>query len=454
MPFKPNYSLLYTSATLHTPVRRIEDPEVSNPDLDKPVVPISVGNLVDFSDDFISDPILKLPNFYELARHRPLIFTVDGLFAYGALRLTEGFILIGPVRFDTPVYYKHRVSLKDLAITELPEDFNYWIKSIPLTSFESFIAIMLLLVNERKEGTSDSPFYTKDDILAKNCIDEETTAILEAHLTESVFNKREDLFVHNPFNHELRETHCIETGNYEGLRQVLSETFTGRYGKLGFDPIRQEINIGIVTITIASRAAIRGGVHFEEAFYLSDMAIQKMEQCHDVETIKRIYVDAEFHYCSLVNEINQRKAKAGNKTKPDSKQNTGGDQNPAPRVENRNISRCKDYVHAHLHGKLSVAEIANAIGLEANYLSALFKKEEGITLKSYIMKEKMRLVKNLLTYSKYSYTKITYYLGFSSQSHLGREFKKETGMTMKQYRETYAKEDFIKEAAENEGDWE
>lgn len=35
------------------------------------------------------------------------------------------------------------------------------------------------------------------------------------------------------------------------------------------------------------------------------------------------------------------------------------------------------------------------------------------------------------------------YLGFSSQSHLGAEFKKATGMTLKEFRDANAREDFV-----------
>ena len=50
------------------------------------------------------------------------------------------------------------------------------------------------------------------------------------------------------------------------------------------------------------------------------------------------------------------------------------------------------------------------------------------------------LTKNLLTYSPYSYIEIATYLGFSSQSHLGKVFKKYTDMTLRQYRERYGRE--------------
>ena len=50
------------------------------------------------------------------------------------------------------------------------------------------------------------------------------------------------------------------------------------------------------------------------------------------------------------------------------------------------------------------------------------------------------LTKNLLTYSPYSYIEIATYLGFSSQSHMGKVFKKYTDMTLRQYRERYGRE--------------
>lgn len=40
-------------------------------------------------------------------------------------------------------------------------------------------------------------------------------------------------------------------------------------------------------------------------------------------------------------------------------------------------------------------------------------------------------------HSPYSYIEIATYLGFSSQGHLGKVFKKYTGMTMRQYLEKY-----------------
>ena len=93
-----------------------------------------------------------------------------------------------------------------------------------------------------------------------------------------------------------------------------------------------------------------------------------------------------------------------------------------------------DYVFTHLHSKLTVQEVADALHVHPGYLSNVFSKQEGQALYQFILTQKMEQVKNLLTYSDFSFGEIANYLGFASQSHLGTQFKKLTGMTLKEYR--------------------
>ncbi|MDO4492142.1 MAG: helix-turn-helix transcriptional regulator, partial [Lachnospiraceae bacterium] len=92
-----------------------------------------------------------------------------------------------------------------------------------------------------------------------------------------------------------------------------------------------------------------------------------------------------------------------------------------------------------LHERISVESIADELGYHPDYLSHLFKETQGIGLSQFIVREKITRARNLLVYSEYSYSEIASYLGFSSQSHFGAHFKKLTGYTPRQYRETYGK---------------
>ena len=245
----------------------------------------------------------------------------------------------------------------------------------------------------------------------------------------------ENGIVHNPHNAEIREYAAVERGDVEELRRIRAENYDHRRGKLSDDPVRQEIDIGIVVVTLSRIAAARGGVSEEACFCLSDATIQEMEKCTDIPTIVHLYRTTEFYYCMMAREVQKSRRESGT----------------AQEIQdNLHISRCKNYVFSHLNTRITVRQIANAIGLEPNYLSALFHKCERITLKQYILREKIQLAQNMLVYSPYSYVEIANYLGFSSQSHLGEQFRRVTGLTLRQYRQQYGKEDFIYEIVKQE----
>ena len=249
-------------------------------------------------------------------------------------------------------------------------------------------------------------------------------------LYKTVFENVEQGITHNPYSHERMERDCIRTGDVEGLRTLLETSFPGRYGKISEDPVRQAINHGIVSVTLSSRAAIDGGLHYETAFYLSDICIQRLDRCRTVESADAIHRGSQILYAELVRELNNER------------------DHKAPPKENLHVSRCKDYIFAHVYEKITVKEIADAVGLDANYLSSLFKRCEKMTLSQFIMNEKIRLARNMLTYSDYSYSEIAANLGFCSQSHLGSEFKKYTGMTLRAYRDANTIDDFVRASME------
>ena len=209
------------------------------------------------------------------------------------------------------------------------------------------------------------------------------------------------------------------------LEKTMAEDYNGTIGTLARTRLRNCQNLAIVLITLASRAAMEGGILPEVAYSLSDAYIQKVEDMNIPSAAVQLAKEAEFHYASLVHEYK-----------------TAREADNARCSQDFRINQCKGYIFSHLHGKLSTSDIAAAMHMSPNYLSNLFKKEEGITITDYILNEKIKLVENMLMYSHYSYSIIATYLGFSPQSHLGRQFKQKTGMTLQQYRRKYGKKDF------------
>lgn len=97
-----------------------------------------------------------------------------------------------------------------------------------------------------------------------------------------------------------------------------------------------------------------------------------------------------------------------------------------------------NYVQHHISEAITTEAIAKHLYLSRPYLSAKFKKETGMSLTDFILKEKTEEAKRLLCYSEKSLLNISNYLGFSSQGHFSRVFKKYSGYAPSEYRDKYA----------------
>jgi YesN/AraC family two-component response regulator len=68
-----------------------------------------------------------------------------------------------------------------------------------------------------------------------------------------------------------------------------------------------------------------------------------------------------------------------------------------------------------------------------NRLSKNFSKNFGKTIERYSLLLKVERVKELIESSKLNFSEIAFALGYQNLSSLSRQFKKETGMTLKDY---------------------
>ena len=80
--------------------------------------------------------------------------------------------------------------------------------------------------------------------------------------------------------------------------------------------------------------------------------------------------------------------------------------------------------------------ISSKLGKDYAYLSNLFSESEDITIEKYIIQQKIEKVKELIEYGQQNLNEIAFTLGYSSSAHLSTQFKKVTGLTPSQYRET------------------
>ena len=230
------------------------------------------------------------------------------------------------------------------------------------------------------------------------------------------YQEKEGVGLHNPYEQEQREQEAIRHGDIAALNRSISETYEGQIGRLAKDSLRHHKNVAVGNITLASRTAVEAGVSVEKSFTMADNFIQQIEEIDNVVEVEAFKREAQRLYAAAVAE--------------EQKTEQSGYKNPL-------VGEVKDYIFRHFHDSIQITDIAKHLNVNPDYLSHLFKKQENITIKRYILKEKIRRSRNLLQYSDYSIQEISFYLGFSSQSHFCKVFQEMTGETPGRYRKQF-----------------
>lgn len=368
----------------------------------------SCCKVLSFQDFYIKDRDFLTFLLKALPQKAPCLKSIHQKDIYCVVPGQNAIYVIGPVSFASSVYL-----ICDYDALTLEEEIE---KYVPQIDLPAYLEDMIFL-NHMITGVE----LTVEQVIRNNCLNPEHEEKVQKNFSDILFENHENNKHHNPYDQELREFGSIENGDLIQLEKSMQEDYDGTLGTLAKDPLRNLKNLGIVLVTLASRAAIRGGLSPEISFSLSDSYIQQIEECMDIALITPLAHKAEFQYAEMVHEIKEQQKGISKKQK------------------NPRINKCKDFIFSHLHDRITLDDLAAEADCNPNYLSQLFKECEGISLSGYILQEKINRAKNLLIYSDYSYIEIATYLGFSSQSHLGTHFKKHTGYTLRQYREIYGR---------------
>ena len=393
--------LQYLSKKLHTHAYKLTiDGEIT----------FSCCKVLAFQDTYIKDRDFLDFLLESLPQGIPCLRSIRQKDIYGIVTGHNAIYIVGPVSFASPVYLN--CDYNELTLEEEIE------KYVPQVNPDDYLEDILFL-NHMITGVES----TTEQIIETNCLNHDHEGKVQKHFNNILFENHENNVHHNPYDQEMREFGSIENGDLIQLEKSLQEDYDGTIGTLAKDPLRNLKNLGIVLVTLASRAAIRGGLSPEISFSLSDSYIQQIEECKDLALVTPLAHKAEFQYAEMVHEIKEKQKGILKKQK------------------NPRINKCKDFIFSHLHDRITLEDLAAEADCNPNYLSQLFKECEGISISGYILQEKINRAKNLLIYSDYSYIEIATYLGFSSQSHLGTQFKKHTGYTLRQYREIYGRKE-------------
>lgn len=96
-----------------------------------------------------------------------------------------------------------------------------------------------------------------------------------------------------------------------------------------------------------------------------------------------------------------------------------------------------DYISWHISENLTVTRVAEYFGYNEKYITTFFKKRAGMSLKQYMVDKRIEKAKALLTETLDNVSQIAYSLGFADAHNFSNAFKKSTGMSPSDYRESY-----------------
>ncbi len=95
--------------------------------------------------------------------------------------------------------------------------------------------------------------------------------------------------------------------------------------------------------------------------------------------------------------------------------------------------RLDDYIHAHLHERLTLSKLAAEVGRSTSFLSHNFPAEFGMPLKEYVQRERMSKARDLLSKGR-SVKETAMELGYYDEFHFSKEFKRHFGQSPRYFK--------------------
>jgi AraC-like DNA-binding protein len=107
---------------------------------------------------------------------------------------------------------------------------------------------------------------------------------------------------------------------------------------------------------------------------------------------------------------------------------------PKNNISESRIIKALQYIHEHIHDKITVVGVAGHCHLNSDYFARVFKKEMRVTPLTYINKRKMEKAQLMLALNRKPIKEIAYELSFHSVKQFNKLFNKMIGMSPKVYR--------------------
>lgn len=99
------------------------------------------------------------------------------------------------------------------------------------------------------------------------------------------------------------------------------------------------------------------------------------------------------------------------------------------------IEKARCFITENLQEELSLARVAQAVGMSTSYFCKVFRREAGVAFTEYLARERTELVKQQLLNPQMRVSEAAFAAGFQSLSQFNRVFRRVAGEAPSDYRE-------------------
>lgn len=209
------------------------------------------------------------------------------------------------------------------------------------------------------------------------------------------------------FENELMRS--VAAGHLQKVNSLISSLTEARFEMRTSDPLRNLKNYCIIMNTLLRKSAEQGGVHPVFIDKLSSDFAVRIEALTSGRACSQLMKEMYESYCRMV------------------RKHSVGDYSPI-------VQRVVSMITVDLSADLAPHRLAEVSGVSLPYLSALFKREIGMTLSEFIREKRMKYACRLLEDGKLQVQSVALSVGIEDVQYFSKMFKAYTGKTPMEYR--------------------
>ncbi len=202
---------------------------------------------------------------------------------------------------------------------------------------------------------------------------------------------------------------AVAKGMVNKAELMLSDTSRKRPEQRISDPVRSFKNYTIILNTLLRKAAEKGGVHPLHIDTLSSDFAKKIELVNSIEACSALQKEMARSYATLVRDHSVKQY-------------------------SHPVKQIILNIEYDLTADLSLKKLSTMLSLNPSYLSALFRKETGLTLTEFVTRKRIEHAADLLSSTGLQIQTVAQQCGILDVNYFTKTFKKIHGVTPSEYR--------------------